>query len=127
MPLGLPPASRETQSARHVQIVDSRSHRCASTQYIWNTRFATSNPYVVTFISGPPFLEWLYRNSTLAHRCLRFWRAFDRLPSPSSPEGGRCPFHLGQQRSYSQVAECGRSTVLSTLERSSVRCKNGRL
>jgi hypothetical protein len=41
----------------------------ASTQYIWNTRFATSNPYVVAFISGPPFLKWSSRNSTLAHRC----------------------------------------------------------
>ena len=30
----------------------------ASTQYIWNARFATSSPYVVAFISDPPFLKW---------------------------------------------------------------------
>lgn len=37
------------------------------TQYIWNTRFATSSPYVVAFIWGLRSFKWLCCNSTLAH------------------------------------------------------------
>ena len=59
---------------------------CASTQYSWNTRFAISNPYVVAFISGPPFLKWLCHNSTLALRCRSVLEASPLL-SPSSPVG----------------------------------------
>src|SRR5213075_2351416 len=61
---------------------------CASTQYIWNTRFATSKPYVVAFISGPPFLKWLCRNSTLAHRCRSVLEGPAFWPSPPPPEEG---------------------------------------
>ena len=43
---------------RHLGVSITISPVWASTQYIWNTRFATSNPYVVAFISGPPFLKW---------------------------------------------------------------------
>jgi hypothetical protein len=30
----------------------------------------------------------------------RFWRASACLPDPASPKGGRCPFHLGHERSF---------------------------
>jgi Transglycosylase SLT domain len=73
-------------AAAHVGI----SPESASTQYIWTTRLATSSPYVVAGISGPPFCEgWLtsHHSGTRAspHRSPSLWLTFEK---------GRCPFHL---------------------------------
>ena len=61
-----------------------------STQYIWNTRFATSSPHVVACISGPPFCKgWLSsRHSGMSPT------TYPRLADGSHRKKGRRPFHL---------------------------------
>ncbi len=62
-----------------------------STQYIWKTRLATSNPYVAACISGRQFCKaWLWRFHSRHHS------HHPTLPNDQVRKKGRCPFHLGR-------------------------------
>ena len=66
----------------------------ASTQYIWNTRFATSSPYVVASISDLPFLKWSVSKLHFG-TSMRSVRRGPFVLWP--PKRGRCPYHLGRK------------------------------
>ncbi len=139
-PMRLPHASNATRPAgrrARNSINSSRPNRrfaispvWASTQYIWNTRFASSKPYVVAFISGPPFLKWLCRNSTLAHRCRSSWRALSSISRSFTEDGpfisAQVPWATTSTSTYA-VCCCGswitspRSPASPSRRRSSLR------
>ena len=73
-----------------------------STQCIWKTRFATSKPYVMACISGPPFASGGCEPTTLAHRATRLRAAHQQRVRRAEKGSGVHPISVLKRRSLSR-------------------------